>query len=47
MDAVIDHDLCEDARSAFSAILRFHGFLPETENEIAPSRVIVVTPYNI
>ena len=46
MDAVIDHDLCEDARSAFSAILRFHGFLPETENEIAPSRVIVVTPYN-
>ncbi|ORM72462.1 LacI family transcriptional regulator [Pantoea wallisii] len=47
MDAVIDHDLNEDARSAFSAILRFHGFLPETEDEIPLSRVIVVTPYNI
>jgi LacI family transcriptional regulator len=47
IDAVIDHDLKEDARSAFSAILRFHGFLPETEDEAALSRVIVVTPYNI
>lgn len=47
MDAVIDHDLNEDARSAFSAILRFHGFLPETKDEIPLSRVIVVTPYNI
>jgi len=47
MDAVIDHDLNEDARSAFSAILSFHGFLPETESEIALSRVIVVTPYNV
>ena len=47
MDAVIDHDLHEDARSAFGAILRFHGFLPETEDETASSRVIVVTPFNI
>ncbi len=47
MDAVIDHDLNEDARSAFSAILRFHGFLPETEDETGMSRVIVVTPCNI
>lgn len=47
MDAVIDHDLNEDARSAFNAILRFHGFLPEAEDEVALSRVIVVTPYNV
>ncbi|MCQ8229865.1 LacI family DNA-binding transcriptional regulator [Pantoea trifolii] len=47
MDAVIDHDLHEDARSAFKAILRFHGFLPEAEDETASSRVIVVTPFNI
>ncbi|NWA61806.1 LacI family DNA-binding transcriptional regulator [Pantoea sp. B9002] len=47
MDAVIDHDLHEDARSAFGAILRFHGFLPEAEEETASSRVIVVTPFNI
>ncbi|WP_421506031.1 LacI family DNA-binding transcriptional regulator [Erwinia rhapontici] len=47
MDAVIDHDLQEDARAAFGAILRFHGFLPNTEDETASSRVIVVTPFNI
>ena len=47
MDAVIDHDLQEDARAAFGAILRFHGFLPKTEDETASSRVIVVTPFNI
>lgn len=47
MDAVIDHDLNEDARSAFGAILRFHGFLPEAEDETTSSRVIVVTPFNI
>ncbi|NWA72696.1 LacI family DNA-binding transcriptional regulator [Serratia proteamaculans] len=47
MDAVIDHDLQEDARAAFGAILRFHGFLPEAEDETASSRVIVVTPFNI
>lgn len=47
LDAVIDHDLNEDARLAFSSILRFHGFLPETTDEIALSRAIVVTPYNI
>lgn len=47
LDAVIDHDLQEDARTAFSAILRFHGFLPDAENETAMSRVIVVTPCNL
>ena len=47
MDAVIDHDLQEDARAAFGAILRVHGFLPEAEDETASSRVIVVTPFNI
>lgn len=49
LDAVIDHDLQEDARSAFRAVLRFHGFLPaaeEPEEQTAFSRVIVATPFN-
>jgi LacI family transcriptional regulator len=48
LDAVIDHDLREDARTAFSAILRFHGFLPAEEaQQTAFSRVIVATPFNV
>lgn len=47
LDAVIDHDLREDARCAFGAILRFHGFLPEEAEQTAFSRVIVATPFNV
>jgi LacI family transcriptional regulator len=48
LDAVIDHDLREDARTAFSTILRFHGFLPAEEvQQTAFSRVIVATPFNV
>ena len=48
LDAVIDHDLREDARTAFSTILRFHGFLPAEETQqTAFSRVIVATPFNV
>lgn len=47
LDAVIDHDLRADARSALQAILRFHGFLPPEEEMGAFSRVNVVTPFNL
>lgn len=47
LDAVIDHDLRNDARSALQAILRFHGFLPPEEGEETFSRVNVVTPFNL
>ncbi|MFS2221773.1 LacI family DNA-binding transcriptional regulator [Pantoea sp. B65] len=47
LDAVIDHDLRQDARSAFQAILQFHGFLAPEEEPGHFSRVNVVTPYNV
>jgi len=47
LDAVIDHDLRADARTAMQAILRFHGFLPPETEEGAFSRVNVVTPFNL
>ncbi len=46
LDAVIDHDLRQDAHTTFQAILRFHGFLPLSQDVAMFSRVNVVTPFN-
>ncbi|ANS42855.1 LacI family DNA-binding transcriptional regulator [Serratia inhibens] len=47
IDAVIDHDLQRDARSAFQTILQYHGFLPGSIVTHEFSRVSVVTPFNL
>ncbi|WP_437616603.1 substrate-binding domain-containing protein [Erwinia sp. V71] len=47
LDAVIQHDLQEDARSIFRTLLTFHGFIPASDKPEVFSKVSVITPYNL
>ncbi|AXU97697.1 LacI family transcriptional regulator [Erwinia persicina] len=47
LDAIIDHDLQQDARRIFHHILAFHGFMTPPDQPAPFSKVSIITPYNL
>ncbi|MBK0096109.1 LacI family DNA-binding transcriptional regulator [Erwinia sp. S63] len=47
IDALIDHNLQQDAQQAFRALLEFHGFLPETALPTPSSRINIITRFTM
>ncbi|MCS3606911.1 LacI family DNA-binding transcriptional regulator [Erwinia rhapontici] len=47
LDAIIHHELQQDARRIFHSILAFHGFISPPEEQTPFSKVSVITPYNM
>ncbi|MTD27666.1 LacI family DNA-binding transcriptional regulator [Erwinia sorbitola] len=47
LDAIIHHELQQDARRIFQSILAFHGFISPPANHGQFSKVSIITPYNM